>query len=53
MLHLNVPQDTKRKLLIGLVQYGIDLKGIAELGGTWNVGGGHTSGRKWSILSRV
>ncbi|MEX0929395.1 MAG: hypothetical protein WDZ53_08320 [Balneolales bacterium] len=50
MLHLDAPQDRKRALLIGLVQYGIDLRGIAETGGNWNEGGGHTSGRKWPIL---
>lgn len=50
MLQLDVPVERKRKLLIGLVQYGIDLRGIVELGGHWNQGGGHTSGRKWPIL---
>ncbi|MEX0779473.1 MAG: hypothetical protein WD491_14575 [Balneolales bacterium] len=50
MLHLDEPQDRKRELLINLVQYGIDLRGIAETGGDWNEGGGHTSGRKWPIL---
>ena len=50
MLHLDVPQERKRKLLIGLVQYGIDLRGIVEAGGWWNEGGGHTSGRKWPVL---
>ena len=50
MLHLDVPQERKRKLLIGMLQYGIDLRGIVEAGGYWNEGGGHTSGRKWPIL---
>lgn len=50
MLQLDVPKERKRDLLVGLVQYGIDLRGIAELGGYWNEGGGHTSGRKWPIL---
>lgn len=50
MLHLNVPQATKRKLLIGLVQYGIDLHGMVDLGAHWNEGGGHTSARKWPVL---
>jgi hypothetical protein len=45
-----VPKEQKRKLLIGLVQYGIDLSGCAKNGGVWNMGGGHSSGRKWPIL---
>ncbi|PZE22256.1 hypothetical protein [Paenibacillus xerothermodurans] len=50
MLHLDVPREQKYKLLVRLVQNGIDLRGIAEQGGYWNEGGGHTSGRKWPIL---
>ncbi len=50
MLQLDVPRDRKERLLIGLTQIGVDLRGIAELGGRWNAGGGHTSGRKWPIL---
>ncbi len=50
MLHLDVPDSRKRNLLIGLIQYGIDLSGCAKNGGVWNMGGGHTSGRKWPVL---
>jgi hypothetical protein len=50
MLQTDVSQAQKQKLLIGLVQYGIDLRGIAQLGGIWNEGGGVTSGRKFPIL---
>lgn len=50
MLHLDVPKERKEKLLIGLVQYGIDIAGVARVGGSWNRGGGHTSGRKWPVL---
>jgi len=50
MLHLDVPRERKEKLLIGLVQYGIDLSGAAKVGGYWNMGGGHTSGRKWPVV---
>mgnify|MGYP001140117923 CR=1 FL=1 len=50
MLHLDVPQDTKEKLLINLIQYGIDLRGLVQQGAHYNQGGGHTSGRKWPIL---
>ena len=50
MLCLDLPKEKKEKLLIGLVQYGIDLSGLAKAGGRWNEGGGHSSGRKWPIL---
>ena len=50
MLHLDVPQEQKRKLLIGLVQNGIDLRAMVDLGANYNEGGGHTSGRKWPVL---
>jgi hypothetical protein len=50
MVHLNVPRERKEKLVIGLVQLGIDLSGLAKVGGNWNQGGGHGSGRKWPIL---
>jgi hypothetical protein len=50
MVHLNVPRERKEKLVIGLVQRGIDLSGLAKIGGHWNEGGGHSSGRKWPIL---
>ena len=50
MLNTAASDEQKEKLLIGLLQLGIDLRGIAELGGNWVEGGGHTSGRKWPIL---
>lgn len=50
MLMLDVPQKTKEKLTIEMIQRGIDLYGLAMAGGSWNVGGGHSSGRKWPIL---
>lgn len=50
MLLLDVPQAQKEKLAIGLIQRGIDLYGLAQVGGYWNEGGGHSSGRKWPIL---
>ncbi|MDD2797301.1 MAG: hypothetical protein PHV20_01785 [Bacteroidales bacterium] len=50
MLMLDVPQKQKEKLTIELIQRGIDLYGIAMVGGFWNEGGGHSSGRKWPIL---
>jgi hypothetical protein len=50
MLSLDVPVERKEKLAIGLIQRGIDLYGLALAGGSWNEGGGHSSGRKWPIL---
>jgi len=50
MVHLDEPRERKEKLVIGLVQRGIDLSGLAKIGGRWNEGGGHSSGRKWPIL---
>jgi hypothetical protein len=41
----------KRGLLVGLVQYGIDLWGIARAGYSgWQAHGGHGTGRKWPII---
>lgn len=50
MLQLDVPCERKEKLLIGLVQYGLDIAGVASVGGYWNEGGGHSSGRKWPVV---
>jgi hypothetical protein len=40
----------KDKVLINLVQFGIDCSGIADAGGSWPADGGHGLGRKWPIL---
>ena len=40
----------KDRLLAGLVQFGLDLTGIADNGGHWGANGGHCLGRKWPIL---
>jgi hypothetical protein len=50
MLQLDVPRARKATLLYRLLQLGIDLRGLALRGATWNEGGGLTSGRKWPIL---
>lgn len=50
MLCLDVPFERKEKLTIELIQRGIDLYGLAINGGSWNEGGGHSSGRKWPII---
>lgn len=51
LLMLDYSDQEKRKLLINLVQYGIDLWGIARAGYPgWQAHGGHGSGRKWPII---
>ena len=50
MLMLDVPREKKEKLLIGLVQLGIDLNALAQTGRKWTADGGHWNGRKWPIL---
>jgi hypothetical protein len=50
LLNTDASQEKKRRLLYGLIQYGIDLHGMVELGAHYNEGGGITSGRKWPIL---
>lgn len=50
LLNTNATEDQKRRLLYGLIQYGIDLHGMVELGAVYNSGGGITSGRKWPIV---
>lgn len=40
MLHLDAPRERKRKTLIGLVQLGIDLQGLSEMGVRWTADGG-------------
>ena len=54
VLHLDVDQlpgkPSKDRLLISLVQFGIDSTGIADAGGGWRANGGHGLGRKWPIL---
>jgi len=50
MLMLDVPQEQKQKLMIGLVQLGIDEAALAKLGDNWPGDGAHWGGRKWPIL---
>ncbi len=50
MLMLDVPQAQKEKLMVGLIQWGIDLHGLAAAGRKWSADGGHWNGRKWPIL---
>lgn len=54
MLMLDLPfqqQAIQEQLLIGFVQHGIDLWGLATAGYSgWYAHGGHGSGRKWFIV---
>lgn len=51
LLHLDYPAEQKEQLLIGYVQYGIDLWGIVRAGYRgWPGHGGFGGGRKWSII---
>lgn len=50
MLMLDAPDAQKEKLLVGYVQLGIDLAGLAQNGRQWFSDGGHWQGRKWPIL---
>ncbi|HUI63547.1 MAG TPA: T9SS type A sorting domain-containing protein [Bacteroidota bacterium] len=50
LLTVDLPEAAKDSLLINLVQYGIDLWGIARAGYYgWPAFGGHGTGRKWPI----
>jgi hypothetical protein len=50
LLMMNYPAEEKERLLLNLVQVGIDFWGIARAGGTWPAHGGLHSGRKWPIV---
>ena len=51
ILMTDLKPEEKEKLLIGLVQYGIDLWGMVRAGHPgWPAFGGHGSGRKWPII---
>lgn len=49
-LQLDYTDQQKQKLLIGLVQYGLDIYGVALDGGEWYANGGHNLGRKLPLL---
>ncbi|MEK7415161.1 MAG: hypothetical protein AAB263_17790, partial [Planctomycetota bacterium] len=50
LLQCDYPALDKEHLIVGWVQAGIDLFGIAQGGFSWSAHGGHHSGRKWTIL---
>lgn len=43
-------REQKRKTLIGLIQYGIDVQGFIDHGLNWMADGGHYSGRKLPLM---
>lgn len=45
LLNLDYTAAEKEKLLIGMVQYGIDIAGVLDKGGRWYDTGGHNIGR--------
>lgn len=49
-LQLDYTVAEKETLLIRLVQYGIDIYGVAKAGGAWLDLGGHNQGRKMPLL---
>lgn len=49
-LQLNYTAAQKEKLLVRLVQYGIDIYGAARNGARWGNDGGHNQGRKMPLL---
>lgn len=50
MLMLDVPREKKERLMLGLIQFGLDTWGLANCGRNWSADGGHWNGRKWPIL---
>ncbi len=49
-VNLDYSPEQKRKTIIGLVQWGIDIYGAAREGMTWGNDGGHNHGRKPVLL---
>lgn len=50
LLLMDYPGPEKERLLVNLVQVGIDLWGAARAGMSWPAHGGLHSGRKWPII---
>jgi hypothetical protein len=50
MMNLDYTVAEKENLLVSLVQYGIDIYGVAQAGGVWINNGGHNQGRKMPLL---
>ena len=50
LLQLDYTQAEKETLLIRMVQYGLDIYGVAKNGGEWYNNGGHNQGRKMPLV---
>jgi hypothetical protein len=50
MLNSDLPMEQKRKLMIGMIQLGIDNYAVIRQGGNYKPNGGHQSGRLIPIL---
>lgn len=50
MLNTKAPIEKKKKLLIGLLQLGIDITGVIDAGRQYCADGGHYSGRKFPVM---
>ena len=50
MMHLNISAGTKQTLAYQMIQLGIDLYGVTQIGVGWTADGGHSSGRKYPIV---
>ena len=50
LLNLNYTNSQKETLLIRIVQRGIDICGISNVGGGWQGNGGHLGGRKLPMM---
>lgn len=49
-LQLDFSDSEKKQLLINMVQYGLDIYGVALDGGEWYNNGGHNQGRKMPMM---
>jgi len=50
LLNLDYPDAQKEQLLIGMVQYGLDIAHIVAGGGSWGADGGHQCGRLTPLM---
>lgn len=50
LVHLDIPAEAKEKILVGYLQYAIDLWGQVRNGRAFLGHGGYGQGRKWPIL---
>lgn len=50
LLNLNYPATQKERLLVRMVQRGIDIYGVQAAGGGWWPDGGHNHGRKFPMI---